>query len=506
MLKDVLVLGAGSAGLIAALTLKRRMPQLSVRVVRSPDIHVIGVGESTTPNLPTHLFQYLGLSRKRFYALAEPTWKMGIHFIWGPRQSFEYAFEPQLDARSPELPRPNGFYCDEDFSCMNLNSALMSQNKAFPRQPNGAPDIPAWHAFHLENPKLVKALEAFCREDGVQIIDGKMKAAERAEDGTGNIAAILLEDGQRLAADFFVDASGFRSELVGRAMEEPFISFSSSLFNDRAVVGSWQRTDEQILPYTTAETMDAGWCWRIDHEPTVNRGYVYSSNAISDDQAREEFLRKNPKAKTWDHVVKFRSGRYARGWVGNVMAVGNAGGFVEPLESTALMVVCWQCQTFTDLVQFVGPTPSIRDLFNNVWAETWDELRDFLTLHFWANSRLDTPYWKHCRNDADISRLKTLLDFYAENGPTGFARKLLKNSGSQFGIEGFLVMLVGNRVPYRNHHSPTEMEQQMVNQGRARFAAQARLGLTVKEALAYIKHPGWEWFGDRQGAATTLRA
>jgi len=110
MMNDVLVLGAGSAGLIAALTLKRRMPHLSVRVVRSPEIGVIGVGESTTPNLPYHLFKYLKLGTKRFYSLAEPTWKMGIHFLWGPRESFDYTFEPGLDVRYGNLPRPNGYY------------------------------------------------------------------------------------------------------------------------------------------------------------------------------------------------------------------------------------------------------------------------------------------------------------------------------------------------------------------------------------------------------------
>ena len=106
MIRDVLVLGGGSAGLIAALTLHRKIPNLSVRIVRSPEIGVIGVGESTTPIFPGHLFQYLGISPRRFYELAEPTWKMGIHFLWGPRESFEYTFEPQLDARFPELPRP----------------------------------------------------------------------------------------------------------------------------------------------------------------------------------------------------------------------------------------------------------------------------------------------------------------------------------------------------------------------------------------------------------------
>ncbi len=135
-----------------------------MRVVRSPEIGVIGVGESTTPILPFHLFEYLKISPRRFYELAEPTWKMGIHFLWGPRESFEYTFEPQLDVRVTELPRPNGYYCSDDFSNMCQQSALMSKNKSFCAQPqNGGPVIPAWHAFHLDNPKLVRALEIFAR-------------------------------------------------------------------------------------------------------------------------------------------------------------------------------------------------------------------------------------------------------------------------------------------------------------------------------------------------------
>jgi tryptophan halogenase len=495
MINDVLVMGAGSAGLFAALTLKRKTPELSVRVVRSPEIGVIGVGESTTPNLPYHLFEFLGLSPRRFYELAEPTWKMGIHFLWGPRESFEYTFEQQLDVRVPELPRPNGYYCYNDFNCMCLQSAMMSQKKSFAMQPNGGgPIIPPWHAFHLDNPKLVRTLEIFAREDGIEFIDAKVQGAER---GPAGIAAVVLEDGRRLSADLYVDASGFRSELLGRTLEEPFISFSSSLFNDRALVGSWERgPDEPILPYTTAETMDAGWCWRIEHEQEINRGYVYSSSAISDDQAREEFQRKNPQAKIRDKIVKFRSGRYQRGWVDNVMAIGNASGFVEPLESSALMVVCWQCQTFVDLLKHVGDTPSIRGLFNRVWAATWDELRDFLSLHFCANTRIDNSYWQHCRHDTDISHLKPLLEFYEENGPTGFSRYYLGNTGSQFGIEGFLVMLVGNRVPYRNRYIPSELEYRIINQRRGMFRAQAQDGLSVEQSLACIRNPYWRWNGE----------
>ena len=126
MIKNVLVLGAGSAGLIAAISIKRKIPQLAVHVVRSPDIGVIGVGEGTTPNFPKHLFDYLGISRKHFYAMAQPTWKLGIKFLWGPRDHFEYGFARQLDSHWTDLPRPNGYYCDEDVEYPDLYSAMMT--------------------------------------------------------------------------------------------------------------------------------------------------------------------------------------------------------------------------------------------------------------------------------------------------------------------------------------------------------------------------------------------
>jgi tryptophan halogenase len=283
--------------------------------------------------------------------------------------------------------------------------------------------------------------------------------------------------------------------LLGRALEEPFLSYDRSLFCDRAVVGGWERTTEPILPYTTAETMDAGWAWQIEHEHHINRGYVYSSQALSDDEAAAEFLRKNPKAPTAPRTVKFRSGRYRRQWVDNVVAIGNAGGFVEPLEATSLMVVCAECQTLVDLLQHCAlkPTDSMRRLFNRQMDYTWDDIRDFLALHYYVNTRLDTPFWRHCRADTDVSSLADLLEFYRENGPTGFARYTLPKPENNFGIEGYLVMLVANRVPYLAKHQASPAEQQAWHAHRAQFIAQAVSGLGVKEALTYVRHPAWQW-------------
>lgn len=498
MIQTILVLGSGSAGLIAALSLKRKIPQLEVRIVRSPDIGVIGVGEGTTPNFPKHLFDHLGISRRRFYQLAEPTWKLGIRFLWGERGRFDYTFAPQLDAKWSDLPMPNGFYCDDEFSCLDAPGALMRADKAFHRQPNGAPDIQPWHAFHIENKKFVEMLEIIARESGIEFIDGRVIGADRGAQG---VTAVHLEDGRKLEADFYVDASGFRSELLGRTMDEPFESFGSTLFCDRAVVGGWERTDEPILPYTTAEQMDAGWCWQIEHEHHVNRGYVFSSQAISDDEAAAEFLRKNPKAPASPRIVKFRSGCYQRLWVDNVVAVGNAGGFVEPLEATALMIVCSHCQTLVDFLLHneLEPTPSMRDLYNDLVKDTWHDIRDFLGLHYKVNTALDTPFWRHCREDTDLSGIGGLMEFYEENGPTGFCRYRMPRSQSDFGIEGYFVMLVGNKVPYRKRHPVTPQEKAIWEARRQAKILQAKTALTVKESLYFVRHPGWSWHGEGAG-------
>lgn len=500
MIKNVVVFGAGSAGLMAALALRRKLPRLDVHVVRSPAIGVIGVGESTTPQFSAFLFDYLGIPRKRFYALAKPTWKTGIHFLWGPREQFEYPFEVQLDAQYSDLSRVNGFYCDDEFDSVNLNTALMAQGKAFATGDDGSPQIAGFGALHLFNPYLVKALETIAVERGVRFTDAEVTGVDVGDEG---VRSLVLADGRRVSADLFIDASGFKSELLGKALATPFISYGDSLYCDRAIVGSWDRTDEFIYPYTVAETMDAGWCWRIDHEHSVNRGYVYSSRFLSDDAARAEFLRKNPKAATWDHAIKFRSGRLSNSWVKNVIGIGNACGFVEPLEATALMVTASQIQTLCDVLAHaqLQPSPAMVGLFNTIFAESWDHIRDFLALHYRFNKRIQSDFWTACLNDVDVSTIRPLLDFYAENGPTGLCRHLLNSTfggKTQFGIEGFLTMLVGMKVPYTNRAPIDPRELSIFRQRCDANRQKARRGMTVEQALSWVKHPDWAWHGDPQ--------
>ena len=495
MIQKVLVLGSGSAGLIAAISLKKKLPKLEVRVVRSSDIGVIGVGEGTTVSLPTYLLDELKLGHARFYSQAEPTWKMGIRFHWGPRDYFDYPFAFQLNGQWRHFSRPCGYYSDENFHGIGIGSALMEANKAFPRniKAGGGPDFSIPFGFHIENVKLVQTLESIAQELGVAFIEGKMSRAER---GPSGISALLLEDGQRLEADFFLDCSGFRSELLGRVLGEEFVDYRRSWFCDRAVVGGWERTTETILPYTIAETMDAGWAWQIEHEHHINRGYVYSSQAISDEAATEEFLRKNPKAPKTPRVVKFRTGRYRRMWVENVVAIGNSAGFVEPLEATALMTVARQCKNLIMLWEDAAlhPTETMRSLYNQLSGETFDDTRDFLALHYKLNTRLDNEFWRHCREDTEMGNLGQLLDFYHENGPSLMNIYCLPSQDRNiFGLEGYLAILVGNRAPYKAKRPLSDTERVTWDDMRKTFRTRAEQSLSVAETLAIIRSPQWRW-------------
>lgn len=490
--QSIVVLGAGSAGLMAAITLKKRLPHLQVRIVRSPDIGIIGVGEGTTAVFPRHFFEYLKLKPQTFYAEAEPTWKLGIKFLWGPRSHFFYSFAFEYEKRLPELARNNGFYYSEDFPWLGNASAYMAHDKAFPRQPNGLPHFHNNHAFHIENHKLAGWLEKRCRELAIPITD----ATVQAERGPQGIAALITETGERIAADLFVDASGFRSELLGRVLEVPFVSYTDSLFCDRAVIGGWQRTDEPIHPYTTAETMDAGWAWQIEHEHFINRGYVYSSNFISDEAALQEHLRKNPKIpQDKTRVVKFRSGRYQKLWVDNVVGIGNSAGFVEPLEATALQVICVEVSSLADSLadSLCEPTSSLIDLYNRYNTAAWDDIRDFLAVHYKFNTRLDTPFWRAARNDTALHKAGEIAGFYQENGPSVVAASALLHPSNSFGIDGYLALLVGQNVPHGKPWMSPPQEQAFWRQRCQKLAAAAQTGMTVQEALKAIRSPHLQW-------------
>ncbi len=506
MIRDILILGAGSAGLMAALALRRRLPMIRVRVVCSSELGVIGVGEGTTPLFPQFLFRYLGLDRSAFHREAEPTFKLGGRFLnWGPQPHFDYPFEGTYDVQLQGMPRLNAWYSGWEFGHLSLPAAMMSSDRAFPRDAYGRPELPDYYAYHIENAKFVGYLEKAARALGIEIIEGKV---ERTENGLDGVTALHLAGGECLTADLYVDASGFRSELLGKAMETPLVSYESALFCDRAVIGGWERGAEPIKPYTTAESMDSGWAWQIEHEHFINRGYVFSSRFITDDDARAELLRKNPRISPEStRVVKFRSGRRQDLWRGNVVAIGNAGGFVEPLEATALTVTAMHLKLLVQTLWHgqLEVTPTLRAAFNRVATSHWDDTRDFLALHYRFNTALDTPFWKTCRAEVDLGGVAEFVEFYRENGPSVLAASTLPGGRAIYGLDGHFAMMAGQQVPWARMPSHTTAEQVAWMRVSEHFKGLAANSLDVKQTLAAVRAPDWKWQQNSGPARTTLQ-
>ena len=495
MIHRVIVLGGGSAGFLAALTLKKKVPELAVTVIRSKEIGIIGVGEATTVALPKMLHGHLGFDPGEFYRRVETTWKLGIRFLWGKRPFFDYTFGSQMDWKWSNLPKHNGYYCEDDFSFVDVPSACMSLNKAFIRNPAGEPVLVGreyGHAYHIENVKFVEYLEEKAGHLGITILDELVEEVLQGEEG---VAGLRLKNGLTKTADLYIDCSGFRSTLLGGTLKEPYTSFKTTLFNNRAVTGGWTRAaDEPVQPYTTAESMAAGWCWQIDHLDRINRGYVYSTDFISDEDAEREFREKNPKV-TSTRLVKFVTGRYNRSWVKNVVAIGNSAGFVEPLESTGLAVVCDESRLLAGALTESDrdPSPSLIDNYNRTIGREWDNIRNFLGVHFKFNQRYDTPYWRACRADADIGAAQGVVDFYQANGPTTSGRTSVLNQNDIFGMEGYLCLLVGQQVPYHKTREITAAEWKVWNAIRAENRAKALTALSVPAAFEAVSTPTWGW-------------
>jgi tryptophan halogenase len=221
-IRRIVVLGGGSAGFLVALALKKKVPDIELTVVRSTKMGVIGVGESTIISVVTFLHKYLGLDSQRFHERAVPSIKLGIRFIWGKRPFFNYAFSPQLSAPLEPFAFPRGYYCRDSFDFADMSAALMTADRVCLQRVDGQPRFLSSIAYHLENRTFVRCLEEMADELGIPKIDDVVQHIEQSEAG---IEALVLSSGERVEADLFVDCSGFRSELLGRALGEPFVDF-----------------------------------------------------------------------------------------------------------------------------------------------------------------------------------------------------------------------------------------------------------------------------------------
>ncbi|HEX8795352.1 MAG TPA: tryptophan halogenase family protein [Polyangiaceae bacterium] len=440
------VIGGGTAGYFAALALVRAFPGLRVTLVESSAVPIIGVGEATTTLMPPFLHQQLGLDIVELFRAVRPTFKLGIKFEWGPREPPWFAF-PFGDAWPVDA-----FVHDGDLRRQSLTSVLMRDDRApIVRGPEGAllsllPSLK--FAYHLENRSFVQFLTLAASRAGIEHVDATIESAVVGADG--DIEVLRADDGRELRFDLYVDATGFRSLLLEKALGSKFTSYASSLFCDRAVVAALPRAG-RVGPYTTAETMDAGWCWRIPVGDEDHRGYVFASAFLDEDRAVAEMRSRNP-GMVEASLVRFRSGRHGDFWLRNVVAVGNAYGFVEPLESTALHMVIVELAYLLEGLRLWRDEGQRSVAYtaraSQAVGEHWDYLRWFLAIHYRFNERLDTPFWRAARADVDVSGVSdALARFRAEGTFTVAGASPLGGADPGFRADlGATTLLLGQRA------------------------------------------------------------
>ena len=442
-INSIVIVGGGTAGYLSALCIHKVLPQIKVTLIESPNIPVIGVGEATTPKIMRILHDILGIDIAAFHAMVKPTWKLGIKFFWGP-QDKDY-FNLPFGHMEPM----QAHYITGDINNCSIVSELMSEDLS-PVMLDDLGDAKMISnrsfAYHIDNKQFVSYLRKLIEDSNIDYVQGEIQSANKNENG---IASLLTKEGQVLSADLYIDCSGFGSILLGKAMDTEYISYKSSLFTDRAVTATLDNKGF-VKPYTSAITMNAGWMWNIPLPDHDHLGYVYSSEYCNREEAEAELLKVYPNAELKPKTVHFKSGRYTSFINNNVVGVGNAYGFVEPLESTGLHMISFEILELINVIKDKQITHDDRVSLNKIIGRKWDMLRWFLAIHYKYNKKIDSRFWRDCNEKVDVSGVAEYIDHYLKSGPISFSRQNRihhdLNFDSIFSPVGFDAILLGQKI------------------------------------------------------------
>lgn len=426
--KSMLIVGGGSAGWITALYLQKYFNQqgqtLNITLLESAHQGPIGVGEATVHSI-RFLFAALDLNEQELMRETNATLKLGIMFRnWmkptaaGTHEYF-HPFEQQqppghYDIASEWLAGKH--YRHQRYDQGVCLSSLMAQSELSPKTPRHG-DYQGFlpYAYHIDAVLLGEYLKKKGIERG---ITHSTETVTHVNTEKGNICAIHTDITQH-KADFYIDCSGFKGLLINELAKDNWISFKQELPCDKAVaIQSDYAANYQPKPYTRATALDNGWAWQIDLRKRRGNGYVYDSDKISPEQAEQElraFLGEAAQGKSALHL-DMRVGRLKQSWIGNCLAVGLAAGFIEPLESTGLHLINlgarlfathYSCQAQNQIPQ------SIRDSYNEKMAGIFEDLKQFIILHYCLSDRDDTEFWRQAQNSAQQqSALLQKLDIW----------------------------------------------------------------------------------------------
>ena len=421
-IKNVCIVGGGSAGWMTAAALVKAVPWLNLTLIESKEIGNIGVGESTIGHINSYMAA-LGLKDEDWMSKCNATYKTSIKFTdFNPGKTFHYPFgkfdftdSPNglMDWFNMKLQDPDTD--DSNFAEYFHSSVAMIDANKMTNNENGELrgfDFKSNTAYHMDASLFGEFLrDEFCLPSGMTHIFDNVTDVNLNSDGS--VKSLSTKNSGELTADLFIDCTGFNALLLDKALKVPFINFNDVLINDRAVAAQipYIDKDKEMESVTNCTAIEAGWCWNIPLYTRIGAGYVYSSKFATQEEAEQQF--RNYLAKTDPERaenaecfhIKIRHGIHETPWKHNVVGVGLSSGFIEPLESTGLMLahenVLFLIRTLLRRNGLVNKVDV--DGFNFSVRDTMESFRGFIGQHYALSPRRDTPYWRHVTENITYS-------------------------------------------------------------------------------------------------------
>jgi len=419
-IKSVCIVGGGSAGWLAAAVIAARHragteDDLRVTLIESETVGILGVGEGTWPTMRNTL-RKVGISETEFFRECNVSFKQGAKFSsWATGAEDDFYYHPlvlpegfpSLDLASywnqyaqgnEEVPSFSDAVCFQEAVCERGLAPKLITTPEYACIAN--------YAYHLDAHKFAQFLRKHCVEKlGVEhVID---EVDDVVLDGQGDIAHLMTRKGGALAADLFVDCTGFHALLIGKALGVPFRPCGDVLFIDRALAVQvpYETPRQEIVPHTLSTAQKSGWVWDIGLQNRRGVGYVYSSAHTTKEEAEAELAAYVGPAieNLQPREIPIRSGHRETFWKGNCVAVGLSAGFLEPLEASALVLIELSVEMISAMMPATRDTMEITARrFNEVTHYRWDRIIDFLKLHYCLSQRADSDFWNDNRDPDSI--------------------------------------------------------------------------------------------------------
>ena len=482
MIKKCVVVGGGTAGwMTAALMAKLLGNKITIELVESEDIGIVGVGEATIPPIQ-NVNRVLGIDEAEFLRETNATIKLAIRFenwrVPGERYFHTFgtsgqglAFCPfhHFWTRAQQLGYTSNLWdYDLNYLCCDEGkfAKLETKNKDF--------ELP--YAYHFDSSLYGAFLRKYSEKMGVTRTEGLIEHAVIDHD-SGHIKSLKLKNGKEVHGDLFVDCSGARGLLINKYLGTGYEDWSHWLPCDTAIAVPSERF-ENTLPYTRAIAHQAGWQWRIPLQHRNGNGLVYCSRYYSDDEASNLLLNNLDSTAIGDpRIIRFRTGRTRKQWNRNVVAIGLSSGFLEPLESTSIYLIQSAIVRLIHLFPHEAVTRALQEEYNRQSKLEYELIRDFIILHYHVNERDDHQFWRDVRRMDVPERLRHRIDLFKENG------SIFQDQLDIFLEPSWLQVMVGQGLMPKDYHplANSLSEQQLVDM-------LARTKKTKREPLPHI-HP-----------------